>query len=267
MSNNTHNLLELPVSDSLTLDEICRLAAQRMIRVALEAKVECYLSSMKESLIGGRVSPIVRNGYHREREIAVSSGMITVRVPRTPNKLGEPENFFSALLPRYMRRSPKIDEVIPMLYLKGVSTGDMQPVIEKLYGDGISGGSRTHVSRLKALWQKEHELWQGHDLSDKQYCYIWVDGIHFNVRLEDARLCILVAIGALPDGRKELIAVDAGYRESSESWSCLLRNLRERGMSPAKLFIGDGNLESWRAAKDGCNPRTRIGSDNPIDGL
>ena len=136
-----------------------------------------------------------------------------------------------------------------MLYLKGISTGEMQPVIEKLYGDGISGASKANVTRLKMVWQKEHEQWKSRDLSDKQYCYIWVDGIHFNVRLEDARLCILVAVGALADGRKELIAVEAGYRESSESWSCLLRRLRERGMAPAKLLIGDGNLGFWKAAK------------------
>jgi len=224
-----HHKTELSNLEQLPLDEVCRIGAEDMLRKALAVELECYLRRIQSPDPERKKATIVRNGYHKVREVAVGGGMISVRVPRTRNRNGDPENFASALLPSYMRRSPKVDEVLPLLYLKGISTGQMQEVAEQLYGDTFSGGSAASVSRLKEAWQSQHTQWQQRDLSDRKYCYIWVDGIHFNVRLEDDRLCILVAIGALSDGRKELIAVESGYRESGESWSTLLRTLRERG--------------------------------------
>jgi putative transposase len=180
----------------------------------------------------------------------MSTGTIPVKVPRIRDRSKSGLKFTSKLVPKYMRRSLSIDEAVPLLYLLGISSNDMVEGVESLLGSDVSGLSAANISRMKTQWKKEFENWKKNDLSDKEYCYIWADGIHFNLRHDDSRLCTLVLIGALPDGRKELIAVESGYRESSEAWSYLLRDLRERGMKAAKLLIADGALGLWKAAKN-----------------
>lgn len=243
---------------SLSLDEIARVGAQEMLRAALSAEVDVFLSSMAEKRLPDGRATIVRNGYHNSRQVTVGSGSVEVSVPRTRSRDSSVDNFVSGILPPYMRRSPKIDEAIPLLYLRGLSTGDMYPALEKLLGSYVSGLSSANVSRLKSAWQQEYERWQKRDLSSTQYCYIWVDGIHFNLRFGDNRLCILVVIGATESGQKELVAVASGYRESTESWKYVLRNLKQRGLQSPRLAIGDGALGFWAAVKDvypQCEPQ------------
>lgn len=234
---------------ALTLDELARLGAQEMIRMALNAEISVYLQRVRELKAADGKPSIVRNGYHDKREIAIGSGLAEVSVPRTRNRSGGQENFVSSIIPPYMRRSPKISEIIPLLYLRGLSNGDIQPILSKLFGKDTRGHSSANITRLKSVWSSEYKDWQRSDLSQKQYCYIWADGIHFNVRFSDNRICVLVVVGATADGKKELISVTSGYRESEESWGFVLRNLRERGMKSAKLAIGDGALGFWAALR------------------
>ncbi len=237
-------------SMSLDLEEIARIGAREMIAVALKAEISEYIERMKTCRTLDGKDAVVRNGHHKEREIFVGTGSVTVEVPRTRNRNGERENFISGLVPAYRRRSLTLDEAIPLLYLKGISTNDISEVLGKLFGKDVAGSSPANITRLKSLWEKEYNTWNTRDLSSSKYCYIWVDGIHFNLRHDDSRLCILVVIGATENGVKELVAVSGGYRESKESWSCLLRDLRARGLVPPELAIGDGNLGFWEAKRD-----------------
>lgn len=246
MKKNT--FFETQKCDVLSLDEIARQGAEAMLRVALSAEIEAYISSMAEVVLPDGRPAIVRNGAHRPRSITVGSGQIEAVIPRTRDRRGGvKENFVSSIIPPYMRRSPKIDEVIPLLYLRGLSTGDIYPALSKLLGSAVSGLSAANVSRLKSSWEKEYTQWQKRSLKDKKYCYIWADGIHFNIRFGDNRLCVLVVIGATPRGKKELIAVASGYRESKESWLYLLNDLKARGLNGPVLGIGDGALGFWGA--------------------
>jgi putative transposase len=234
--------------DVLSLDEIARQGAQEMLRMALSAEIGAYLSSVESVVLPDGRSAIVRNGTHRPRFITVGSGQIEAIVPRTRDRRpGAKDNFMSSIIPPYMRRSPKIDEVIPLLYLRGLSTGDIYPALSKLLGSAVSGLSAANISRLKSSWEKEYAQWQKRSLKDNKYCYIWADGIHFNVRFGDNRLCVLVVLGATPKGKKELIAVASGYRESKESWLYLLNDLKTRGLAGPVLGIGDGALGLWGA--------------------
>lgn len=250
MSKNTHIFVTKPEDMITDLDEVVRLGAHKMIRMALEAEIQAYLDSMGGNELPGGNRAVVRNGFHNEREITVGAGVVPVRVPRTRNRGPEDENFVSSLVPPYMRRSLKIDEAIPLLYLRGLSTGDFVPALEKLFGKGIRGISSANISRLRSIWNKDHKEWQRRDLSSKEYCYVWVDGIHFRVRIGEERLCVLVVIGATREGKKELISVVGGYRESEASWATLLRDLKSRGLKCPKLFIGDGALGFWKAVQD-----------------
>lgn len=234
--------------DVLSLDEIARQGAQTMLRMALSAEIDAYISSVEGTVLPDGRPAIVRNGTHRPRFVSVGCGQIEAVVPRTRDRrTGSNDNFVSSIIPPYMRRSPKIDEVIPLLYLRGLSTGDIYPALSELLGSTVSGLSAANVSRLKSSWEKEYTLWQKRSLKDKKYCYIWADGIHFNVRFGDNRLCVLVIIGATEKGKKELIAVESGYRESKESWLYLLNNLKARGLTGPVLGIGDGALGFWAA--------------------
>lgn len=251
MSKNT---LETSLSPEkltqLSVDELANLAAELMIKQALLAEIGLYIEDKSTLKTSDGKQAIVRNGFHKERSITLGSGSVEVQVPRTRNRNNSDENFQSLIIPRYMKRSLKIEEAIPLMYLKGISTNNMEAVLKKLFGDNFSGASAANISRLKNQWNKEFNIWKKKDLSAKEYCYFWVDGIHFNVRIGDSRFCILVIVGALKDGKKELVAVESGYRESSESWKYLLRDLRERGLNAPKLVIGDGALGFWKAAKD-----------------
>ena len=241
------------------LDEIAREGARRMLAQALEAEVADYLARHQERDEHGRAQ-VVRNGKARARKVTLGSGTIEVRAPRVDDRRrdddGARRRFRSQILPPYMRRSPKVAEVLPILYLRGLSTGDFKEGLAALLGDEASGLSPTSITRLTAAWQEEYEAYQKRDLSDRDYVYIWADGVHFRIRLEDDRLCALVMIGVRPDGTKELIAIEDGYRESTESWATLLRELKRRGMRAPVVAVGDGALGFWAALRD-VWPETR----------
>jgi transposase-like protein len=192
--------------------------------------------------------------------VTLGSGTVEIRAPRVDDRResndGRRRRFSSQILPPYMRRSPKVAEVLPILYLRGLSTGDFREALGALLGEEASGLSPTTITRLTAAWQEEYETFQKRDLSDRDYVYVWADGVHFRIRLEEDRLCALVMIGVRPDGTKQLIAIEDGYRESAESWATLLRDLKRRGMRAPVLAVGDGALGFWKALRD-VWPETR----------
>jgi putative transposase len=239
----------------LDLDEIARQGARRMLAQALEAEVEAYLEAARDERDEDGRALVVRNGRARSREVVCGAGAIEVNAPRVNDKRihqesGQRMRFRSSILPPYVRRSPKVAEVLPLLYLHGLSGGDFVPALEEFFGSK-AGLSATTIARLTEQWQEERERFMARDLSERDYVYVWVDGIHTRVRLgSDERLCCLVMIGARSDGSKELVALQDGYRESEESWAELLRALKKRGMCAPVLAIGDGALGFWAAARD-----------------
>lgn len=234
---------------SQSLDEIALAGARRMLQEALEGEVADYVDRHRELRDEQGHAQVVRNGKARPRQVTVGSGTMEVTAPRVHDRR-EGQRFTSAILPAYMRRSPKVAEVLPVLYLRGLSTGDFKEALPALLGEKASGLSPTAITRLTAQWQTDYERFQHRDLSASEYVYVWVDGIHFRVRLEEDRLCTLVMIGARRDGTKELLAVEEGYRESAESWSSVLRDLKRRGMRAPLVAIGDGALGFWKAVRD-----------------
>ena len=238
------------------LDELVREGARRMLQAALEVEVATYVEQRRDIRDERGHAVVVRNGRARPRKVTVGAGTLEVAAPRVDDRR-EDERFTSRILPPYMRRSPKVEETLPVLYLRGLSTGDFQPALKGLLGEEASGLSSANISRLIGVWEAEWEAWRGRSLEDVDYVYVWVDGIHVNVRLgEQDRLCLLVMLGARPDGTKELIAVEDGYRESAESWAALLRDLKRRGMRAPELAVGDGALGFWAAVRD-VWPETR----------
>lgn len=233
------------ITDPLT--ELLRNGARDLIRQAVEAELETMLSEYSDlKLLNGKPA-IVRNGYLPERTIQTGIGDVAVKVPKVRDRSGSGIHFNSQLVPPYLRRTKSIEELIPWLYLKGLSTGDYSEALGSLLGEHAKGLSANTVSRLKSQWLEEHQNWQRQDLSQKRYVYWWADGIYSQVRMDD-RLCLLVIIGVTEHGHKELVAVSDGYRESSASWEELLTNLRQRGLSHSpKLSAGDGALGFWNA--------------------
>jgi len=238
------------------LDELCREGARQMLQAALQAEVRDYIESH-----GAEIGPdgrrlVIGNGYLPERELMTGLGPLKIRQPRVRDERPG-KRFSSQILPPYLRRTPSIEALVPALYLKGISTGDFPAALEAILGPDAAGLSATSVVRLKKVWEEDYEQWRQRDLSNKHYVYVWADGIHFNVRLEDDRTCMLVLIGALEDGTKELIAVWDGFRESKDSWLDVLRDLRRRGLErPPKLAVGDGALGFWGALAE-VFPKTR----------
>jgi putative transposase len=239
----------------VTLDDLAREGARRMIAAALEAEVEQYVGSLAEEVDEGGRRLVVRNGRARERGVTVGSGTVAVRAPRVNDKrveeaTGKRRRFTSRILPAYARRSPKVSEVLPILYLHGLSTGDFQPALRDLLGEDASGLSASSIQRLTEAWQTEHAAFGQRELRFHRYAYLFVDGVNVSVRLgEDPKVCLLVVIGVREDGRKELLAVQDGYRESEESWSVVLRDLRDRGLNEPRLVSGDGALGAWAALR------------------
>ena len=239
-----------------SLDELAREGARRMIAAALEVEVEQYVESLRHLRDENGHALVVRNGKsHHERTVHMGAGSIKVQAPRVDDRRPE-HTFTSKILPPYMRRSPRLEEAVPVLYLRGLSTGDFSEALQALLGSAASGFSATTVTRLLKVWQEEYRTWRKRSLAGKEYVYVWADGVYFNVRLEEDRLACLVIIGVLPDGRKEVIAIEDGYRESTESWASLLRDLKRRGMPAPTLAVGDGNLGFWAALRE-VYPRTQ----------
>lgn len=238
------------------LEEYLREGARRLLQQAIEHEVEEHLRQHSHRLTQDGHKAVVRNGSLPEREIITGVGPLRVKQPRVRER-GDGEPFYSKILPPFMRRTPSVDALIPVLYLKGVSTGDFGEALEAILGPNAAGLSATNIVRLKEGWMHEYEQWARRDLSGKRYVYLWADGIYFNVRLEPDRPCMLVLMGTLEDGTKELVAVWDGQRESKESWREVLGDLRARGLAQApKLAVGDGALGFWRALEE-VFPETR----------
>jgi putative transposase len=229
------------------LTEVLRQGAKDLIRKAVEAELSEMLSAYSDvRLLDGR-SAVVRNGYLPARQIQTGIGEVEVQVPKVRDRSGSGIHFSSQLLPPYLRRTKSMEELIPWLYLKGLSTGDYTDALSALVGESARGLSANTVSRLKEKWLDEHTVWQRQDLSEKRYVYWWADGIYSKVRMDD-KLCLLVIIGVTESGHKELVAVCDGYRESTASWEEVLLGLRQRGLPSApKLGVGDGALGFWNA--------------------
>jgi putative transposase len=244
----------------LRLDEIAREGARRMLMEALKAEADDYVERHRGERDEQGHALVVRNGRAQTRKVTLGAGTVELKAPRVNDRRleesGRRQRFTSHLLPPYMRRSPKVAEVLPILYLRGLSTGDFRPALEGLLGEDAAGLSPTTIARLTAGWEQEYKDFGRRDLSGREYVYVWVDGVHFNIRLDDDRLCTLVVIGVRPDGEKELLAVEDGYRESAESWKTVLRDLKCRGMVAPVLAVGDGALGFWAAARD-VWPETR----------
>jgi transposase-like protein len=234
--------------DALTL--ILRQGAQQMLSMAIEAEVAEWIDSHRHLADERGHRQVVRNGYLPEREIITGLGPLQVRQPRVHDRrTGEEREVFSSkILPPYLRKTKSLEELLPWLYLKGISTGDFQEALQALVGPECPGLSAATITRLLAQWQDDYKDWSKRPLKDKHYVYLWVDGVHFNIRLEEDRQCILVLMGATADGHKELIALHDGYRESEQSWRELLLDVKSRGLSiDPKLATGDGALGFWKA--------------------
>ena len=266
MPASSKDLLAGSAKDVLT--EILRHGACELLATAVEAEVAGYIEEHAGHTDEQGHRLVVRNGHHRERTIQTGLGSVAVKAPRVEdrrtvgrNEDGESmdqagrlvERFHSKILPPYLRRTKSIEELIPWLYLKGISTGDFSEALAALLGKDAPGLSASTVVRLKEGWQHEYAAWNKRSLVDKRYVYFWVDGVHFNIRLEDTenqRQCILVVMGATPEGKKELVAVQDGYRESEQSWKELLLDLKARGLEHGpELAIGDGALGFWKAIR------------------
>ena len=233
------------------LTEIARDGARQMLVAALEVEVEAFIASHQELIADDGRRRVVRNGHLPKRPVQTGIGAIEVEVPRVRDRGGDGNaaavKFSSKIVPPYLRRSQSLDDFLPWLYLKGVSSGDFAETLQALVGPEAAGLSSTTIGRLKQRWESEHEAWGKRDLTDKHYVYLWVDGVYVHARMEEKQ-CLLVVMGACADGRKELVAVEDGFRESEQSWYELLLDLKTRGLKrPPKVAVGDGALGFWKA--------------------
>jgi putative transposase len=232
------------------LTEILRQGAHQMLSAAIEAEVADWIESHRQVQDERGLQQVVRNGYLPERSIITGLGPVKIRQPRVHDRREgeEREVFTSKILPPYLRKTKSIEELLPWLYLKGISTGGFHEALQALLGPECPGLSASTITRLLHEWQAEYHEWSKRSLKDKHYVYLWVDGVHFNIRLEEDKQCILVLMGATADGKKELIAIVDGYRESEQSWKELLLDVKSRGLViDPKLATGDGALGFWKA--------------------
>jgi putative transposase len=264
MEKDTTNTQVMSMTSRDVLSDILRQGAQQMLAMAIENEVGEYIGQYQHVRDANGRRLVVRNGHLPARVIQTGIGLVEVEQPRVNDKRidedGQPRRFSSKILPPYLRRTKSIDELIPWLYLRGISTGDFSEALQVLLGPQAKGLSGTNVVRLKESWQQEYATWSKRSLADKHYLYLWADGVYFNIRLEDPgnnKQCILVLMGATQDGRKELVAIAEGYRESAQSWRELLLEVKNRGLSrAARLAIGDGALGFWAALRQ-IYPATR----------
>ena len=258
MHDATRNAIPFPTPEAANpaivdpLTDVLRRGAQRLLIDAIDIEVATWIGDRQDLLDADGHRLVVRNGRAAPRTVVTGVGPLTVSMPRVHDRRpeGERERFTSSILPPYLRKARSIDELIPWLYLKGVSTGDFSEALAALLGPDCPGLSATTVTRLNTQWQEDHRQWSRRDLSEKHYVYVWADGIHFNIRLEEDRQCILVLMGATAEGHKELIAVQDGFRESEQSWMSMLLDLKQRGLTiEPKLAIADGALGFWAAVR------------------
>lgn len=255
MKNDTTTPLQIPeASTKDVLTEVLRDGAREMLGSAIEAEVAEYIAAHAHERDTDGHRLVVRNGHASERELQTGLGAIPVKQPRVNDRRVDDDGtrfrFTSHILPPYLRKTKSIEELIPWLYLRGISTGDFSQALAALLGPEAPGLSASTVVRLKQVWQQDHEAWSKRSLADKRYVYWWVDGIYFNVRLEEDRQCILVVMGATESGKKELIAIQDGFRENEQSWTELLLDLKARGLDAGpQLAIGDGALGFWKALR------------------
>ena len=231
-----------------TLDELVAEGARRMLIAALETEVAGYIESHEELVDEWGYRLVVRNGRAAERTLVTGAGALKVRAPRINDRRAG-HRFSSYILPKYARRSPKVADVLPVLYLRGLSTGDFTPALEEFFGSD-AGLSASTITRLLETWDDEYQAFENRDLSGSDFTYVWADGVHFRIRLEEDRLSCLVVIGVRANGSKELLACSDGYRESTESWAEVLRDLKARGMTAPVVAVGDGALGFWSALAD-----------------
>jgi len=236
------------------LDEIVRDGARQTLAAALQAEVAGYIEAHRHEVDEDGHRRVVRNGYHAEREVTTAAGAVAVRQPRVNDKrtnpaTGKQVRFASSILPAWARKSPQVSQVLPLLYLHGLSTSDFAPALQQFLGtaDGLSAAT---ITRLTEQWRDDARAFSNRSLAEADYVYLWVDGVHLKVRLDQDKVCLLVMIGVRADGRKELVALADGFRESSESWADLLRDCRRRGMRAPVLAVGDGALGFWKAVRD-----------------
>ena len=235
------------------LDEIVREGARRMLAVALEAEVDEYVTAFADERDEKGCRLVTRNGHAEPRTITTAAGGIEVEAPRVNDRridetTGDRAGFKSAIVPPWCRKSPKVSEVLPLMYLHGMSSGDFAPALTEFFGSA-AGLSASVITRLTKQWQAEQRAFAERRLDDRDFVYVWADGVHFNVRLEEARLCCLVIVGVRADGTKELVAITDGHRESTDSWADLLRDLKRRGMRAPMVAVGDGALGFWAALR------------------
>ena len=247
MKNDNVISLEKPVENEDLLTGMLRQGARELIATAVQAELTEFLSQFQDAVDHEGRRAVVRNGYLPEREIMTGIGPVEIKVPKTRDRSGQGIQFRSELLPPYIKRTKSIETVLPWLYLKGISTGDFSEALAALLGEDAKGLSAGTISRLKQVWNQEYDTWRQRDLSKQRYVYLWADGIYFNIRGDDARQCILVVVGVTEQGNKEFLAIEDGYRESEQSWTEVLLDLKSRGMNPPKLAVGDGALGFWKA--------------------
>jgi len=264
LSNYTDKTTATPALGDFAsaLEEVLHKGAQKMLQVAIEIEVQQYIEKHQEELDEHGHRIVVRNGYLPERELLTGIGSVKVKQPRIDDRKLRKKNegtegFSSSILPKYLRKIPSIDNLIPALYLKGISTNDFPQALSAILGKEADGLSATTVVRLKRQWEEQYREWAKRDLSDKEYVYFWVDGIYFNIRLDDERSCILVIIATDKHGNKELLAVSDGYRESTIGWKEMLLDLKRRGLDMGpRLAVGDGAMGFWNALKE-VYPQTK----------
>jgi putative transposase len=244
-NSNVINLNKPEQNDPL--QEVLREGARKLLAAAIEAEVAAFIAQHHALKTDGNKAVVVRNGYLPERSIQIGLGDMAVKVPKVRDRSGSGIKFNSSLVPPYLKRTKNIEEFLPWLYLRGISTGDFSETLKHLLGPDAPGLSAATISRLKQDWEQDYQDWTRRDLSQKRYIYVWADGVYSHVRMDD-RLCLLVIIGSDENGRKELVALADGYRESAASWEEVLTDLRQRGLKTApKLAIGDGALGFWKA--------------------
>ncbi|MEX2601234.1 MAG: transposase, partial [Balneolaceae bacterium] len=242
-----HNVIELEGREKLSdpLSDLLRAGARNLIHQAVEAELSDFMAQYAERYTAEGKAGVIRNGYLPAREVQTGIGPVTVQVPKVRSRTGEPVVFRSALVPPYVRKTRSLEAALPWLYLKGISTGEMQEALQVLVGPEVAGLSASTVARLKQVWTEEYREWNAKRLDRDRWVYVWADGVYSGLRAEHAKLCALVIIGVNERGEKHFLAIEGGIRESTQSWREVLLKLKSRGMNVPQLAVGDGAMGFW----------------------